>query len=121
MANVDVTLLLIAVFLIGFMAILILVGSFSVRTGVRALPNARDLGQESVWHKQPNILFGLNNFTFALLLGMVLLFLLITDESMKGIVAGIGMCLLILSIFLVIRSILYSLRAAKALKNKRTP
>ncbi|HZR42218.1 MAG TPA: hypothetical protein VFB12_19015 [Ktedonobacteraceae bacterium] len=119
MDNSGIALLAISVFLAGGIVILIMVGSLSIRTGLRALPRAHHLGQEAVWHKQPNVMFGFTNFSFALLLGMVLVFLLVEDMSVKGIVAGIGMCMLILSVVLVARSIFYTLQAARNLRGKR--
>ncbi len=119
MDNFSIALLAISVFLAGGIVILFMVGGVSIRSGLKALPQAHHIGQEAVWHKQPNILFGFTNFSFALLLAMLLIFLLIPDMSVKGIVAGIGMCMLVLSVVLVIRSIFYTLQAARNLRNRR--
>ena len=92
-------------------------GAYSIRKGINALPRAETLGQEPVWHKQPNILLGINNIVFALLLGLV---------ASSSMVASARLFLFILivlvflvSVFLVIRTANVTMQAARNLRERQ--
>lgn len=99
---------------------LITVGIATMRAGIKALPNASSVGQEPVWYKHPKILFGLNNIVFAVLLCLVLLLGIVTSTTAKLILVILLIITFLLSLFLVIRSVLALLRAAKKLREQRT-
>jgi hypothetical protein len=112
-----------------FLALLVLalvaVGIYNIRSGLKVLPNAEEVGQEPVWHKQTTILFGINNMVFALLL-LLLLLLTIAPGSFKTGVVILIFITIALSILLVARSIFFALRAARKIaqnlrEKKKTP
>src|SRR5260370_37854526 len=49
------------------------IGIYNIRRGLQILPEAGRLGQEPIWHSQPNILLGTSNIAFAILIGLVAL------------------------------------------------
>lgn len=104
-----VVLALILLALLGF-------GFINIRTGLKALPRAEELGQEAVWHKQPNILLGINNFIFALLIGTGVLLSQLPDQRFLLLVL-LGI-LLLLSVFLVIRTMQTASAAANRLRQR---
>jgi hypothetical protein len=98
-------------------AALISAGVYSIRKGISTLPRAEELGQEPVWHKQPNILLGINNIVFALLVGLV---------ASSSVIASVRLFLFILSalvflvsVFLVIRTANVTMRAARNLRERQ--
>lgn len=93
---------------------LVAVGIYNIRGGLRVLPNAEASGQEPVWHKQTNILFGINNMVFAVLL-LLLLILSLVPASLKPVVGVLIFITVALSIFLVVRSMFFALRASRKL------
>ena len=113
--------LVVAGFMLLIMGILVLlaVGIFSIRSGLKGLPSAASLGLEPVWYKQPKVLFGINNIVFAILLGLIVLLSIAPDPIIKTTLLISISITLIISISLVISSILVSLRAAKKLGAKK--
>lgn len=92
-------------------------GAYSIRKGINTLPRAETLGQEPVWHKQPNILLGINNIVFALLVGLV---------ASSSVIASARLFLFILialvflvSVFLVIRTANVTMQAARNLRERQ--
>lgn len=91
-------------------------GAYSIRKGINTLPQAETLGQEPIWHKQPNILLGINNIIFALLVGLV---------ASSSVLSAVRLPLFILvalifliSIFLVIRTANVTMQAARNLRGR---
>jgi hypothetical protein len=113
--------LVVAGFMLLIIAILILlaIGTFSIRSGLKSLPGAASLGLEPLWYKQPKILLGINNIAFAFLLILVGLISVAPNTTIKTALFVIIIITLIVSIFLVITSILVSLQAAKNLRAKK--
>lgn len=110
--------------LIGAMVIAVLVlggiGISQIRKGIIALRAAEAQEQEHIWHKQPNILLGINNFIFAILVCLVVLVSTETSASARDItLVGIGVIFL-LSIVLVTRTALSALNTTKNLHNQQT-
>ena len=92
-------------------------GAYSIRKGINTLPRAETLGQEPVWHKQPDILLGINNIIFALLVGLV---------ASSSVIASARLFLFILivlvflvSVFLVIRTANVTMQAARNLRERQ--
>jgi hypothetical protein len=113
--------LIVAGFMLLIIAILVLlaIGIFSIRSGLKALPGAASLGLEPVWHKQPKVLLGINNIAFAVLLSLVGLLSTAPNPTIKTTLFVMIILTLIISIFLVISSILVSLQAARNLRAKK--
>jgi len=105
------------IFLALLVPALVAVGIYNIRTGLRVLPNAEEAGQEGVWHKQTNILFGINNIVFALLL-LLLLVLSLVPAAFKLAVGILIFITIALSIFLVARSMVFALRASRKLAQR---
>lgn len=97
---------------------LIAVGAYNIGKGLRALPQAEALGQEPVWHKQPNILLGINNIAFAVLVCLVALLSVVAAPGRVVLLILIVITFL-LSIFLVIRTANSAFNAAKKLREKQ--
>ncbi len=92
--------------------LLILVGIANLRSGRRGLPSDLPLA----WHQQPRILFGINNIAFACLLLFILLLILLTNQTARDILLALIALTFILSIVLLIRSLLTSLRLPRLLR-----
>jgi hypothetical membrane protein len=99
------------------MLALIGVGVYNMRRGLQLLPEAERLGQEPVWHRQPNVLLGLSNIAFAVLIGLVAL--LGIGSADRYIVLVLMVLVFLLSAFLVIRTALSTLKAVKNLREKQ--
>src|SRR5260370_11134964 len=99
---------------------LISVGIYNIRTGLENLSNAEALGLEPLWHKQPGILFGINNIAFAILVCLVSLLSTVQNSTTRLVILGLSGVMLITSVFLVARTISMALRASKNLRNKHT-
>ncbi|MBO0778879.1 MAG: hypothetical protein J2P37_08640 [Ktedonobacteraceae bacterium] len=104
------------VVLVAIVLALVGVGIYNIRSGIKALPRAEELGQEPVWHKQPNILLGFTNIIFALLVGLAALLGAFPDLRLLWFIL-LGL-LLLLSIFLVARTIRAASAAARKLRQK---
>ena len=54
------------------------------------------------WHKQPKVLFGINNIVFSLILVFALLLILLTSQTAQYIVIGLIVSTLAISVILVV-------------------
>jgi amino acid transporter len=102
------------------MLALIGIGIYNIRRGLQILPEAATLGQEPLWHRQPNILLGISNIAFAILIGLVALLGTTTNSTGRTIIFILMVLVFLFSAFLVIRTALSALRAVKNLQNKQT-
>jgi hypothetical protein len=102
------------VVLVAIVLALLGVGLYNIQSGIKALPRAETLGQSGLWHKQPNILLGINNIVFALLVALASL-LGLWPEQQLVIFVGLGI-LVLLSLFLVVRTIRSASEAASRLR-----
>jgi hypothetical protein len=100
------------------MLALIGLGTYHIRKGVKTLPHAETLGQEPTWHKQPNILLGISNIIFALLVCLVA-FLSIFPSARLLLFILIGLTFLA-SLFLVMRTASVTMQAARNLRERQT-
>jgi amino acid transporter len=98
---------------------LIGVGIYNIRRGLQILPEAEKLGQEPIWHKQPNILLGISNIAFAILIGLVTLLSTNPDPMTRNIIIALIVLVFLFSAFLVIRTALSALQAVKNLREKQ--
>jgi quinol-cytochrome oxidoreductase complex cytochrome b subunit len=98
---------------------LIGVGIYNIRRGLQILPEAERLGQESIWHRQPNILLGISNIAFAILIGLVALLGTNPGSVARNIIFTLMVLVFLFSAFLVIRTALSALRTVKNLREKQ--
>lgn len=98
---------------------LIGVGVYNIRRGLQILPEAEKLGQEPIWHRQPNILLGISNIAFAILIGLVALLSTNPDPPGRNIIFTLMVLVFLFSAFLVIRTALSALKAIKNLREKQ--
>jgi uncharacterized membrane protein len=107
---------IVVIVLVGF-------GVAQIRKGVKAYTNADTTGQQPVWHRQPSILLGINNFVFAILICLVVLISLETNASARIITLIVVVLIFLGSLFLVMRTVLAALsaaqRAAQALRDNK--
>jgi amino acid transporter len=96
------------------------IGVYNVRRGLQVLPTAETLGQEPVWHKQPNILLGISNIAFAALIALVALLSANTNSTGRAVILTLIVIVFLFSIFLVIRTAISALGAVKKLREKQT-
>lgn len=101
------------------MLALIGVGIYNIRRGLQILPEAEKLGQEPIWHRQPNILLGISNIAFAILIGLVALLSTNLSTIARNIVFTLIVLVFLFSAFLVIRTALSALQAVKNLREKQ--
>jgi hypothetical protein len=104
---------------IVFVVILALigVGIYNIYRGLQLLPQAERLGQEPVWHRQPNVLLGISNIAFAILIGLATL--LGTGAANRNIMLILIALVFLTSIFLVVRTALSAMQAIKNLREKQ--
>jgi hypothetical protein len=81
---------------------LALFGISNIRSGLRGDSREHIMNASTVWHKQPKVLFGINNIVFALILVFVLLLTLLANQKVVSIVIGLIMFTLVVSIVLVV-------------------
>lgn len=81
---------------------LALFGISTIRSGLRGGSRQDVMNVSIAWHKQPKVLFGINNIVFALLLVCVLLLMILTSQTAVYIVVGLIVLTLIISIVLVV-------------------
>lgn len=101
------------------MLALIGIGIYNIRRGLQILPEAETLGQEQIWHRQPNILLGISNIAFGILIGLVALLGTSTSATDRIIILILMALVFLLSIFLVIRTGLSALKAVRNLREKQ--
>ena len=101
------------------MLALIGIGIYNIRRGLQILPEAERLGQEPIWHKQPNILLGISNIAFAILIGLVALLGTNPNAITRNIILTLMVLVFLFSAFLVIRTALSALQAVKNLREKQ--
>lgn len=102
------------------MLALIGIGIYNIRKGLQILPQAETLGQEPTWHRQPNILLGISNIAFAILVGLVALFSANINATGRIIIIILMVLVFLFSAFLVIRTALSALKAVKNLRDRQT-
>lgn len=112
MAALDGGTLALVLFLGLATIVLVLVGISNIRSGRRGLPPDPPLA----WHEIPRVLFGLNNIVFACLLLFILLLILFTGQMMRSILFALVVLTIIISIALLTRSLLVSLRQPTRLR-----
>jgi|SRR5204863_2248443 hypothetical protein len=81
---------------------LALFGISNIRSGLRGGSQEHVMKVTAAWHKQPKVLFGINNIVFALILVLVLLLILLASQTAQYIMVGLIVSTLIVSIVLVI-------------------
>ena len=101
------------------MLALVGIGIYNIRRGLQILPQAERLGQEPIWHRQPNILLGISNIAFAILIGLVALLGTNPDPLVRNIIITLMVLVFLFSAFLVIRTALSALQAVKNLREKQ--
>lgn len=101
------------------MLALIGIGIYNIRRGLQILPEAERLGQEPIWHKQPNVLLGISNIAFAILIGLVSLLGANPNAITRNIILTLMVLVFLFSAFLVIRTALSALQAVKNLREKQ--
>ncbi len=99
--------------------ILVLVGVINIRSGQQALANPANPALKTTWHKHPDILFGLNNLVFALLIVLGGFLLLVKDNTPRYILVGLIVLTFLVSIFLVTRTMRSASQTAKRLQEQR--
>jgi hypothetical protein len=99
------------------MLALISVGVYNIHRGLALLPEAERLGQDPVWHRQPNVLLGISNIAFAILIGLAALFG--TGAADRNVMLVLIVLVFLFSVFLVIRTALSALKAIKNLHEKQ--
>ena len=98
--------------------VLTYVGMTSIRSGTRALAQARSAGQQGAWHRQMAVLFGINNIVFALLIVFVVLLGVVVDRTAKYVLIALIVVTLLTSIVLVVRCISAAMQSVKSLRNR---
>lgn len=96
------------------------VGIYNIRRGLQILPEAERLGQQPLWHRQPNILLGTSNIAFAILIGLVALLGTNPNATARNIIFTLMVLMFLFSAFLVIRTAFSALQAVKNLREKQT-
>ncbi len=99
-------------------AVLIYIGITNIRSGQRALDQARVAGQQVVWHKHIAILFGINNIVFALLIALVVVLSIVVDHIAKSVLVVLIIVTLLISIALVIRCISAAMQNVNSLHKR---
>ncbi len=99
-------------------SVLVYVGMTSIRSGTQALAQARSKGQQSPWHKQTAVLFGINNIIFAFLIILVVLLGMLVDRTAKYVLIALIVVTLLISIALVVRCISAAMQSVKSLRNR---
>lgn len=100
-------------------AVLVVVGILSIRSGRKALTRVRAAGKSVAWHQQILILFGLNNIVFAALLALVVLLTVLIDRSTKLVVIALLALLIVVSIVLVARCVMTIMQTSRDLPHPR--
>ena len=102
MVSINAGLLALSIFL-GICACgLALLGISNIRSGLRGGSQEHVIQVMASWHKQPKVLFGINNIVFSLILVFVLLLILVTNQTAQYIVIGLIVSMLAVSVILVI-------------------
>jgi hypothetical protein len=81
---------------------LALFGISNIRSGLRGGSPENVMKVSAAWHKQPKVLFGVNNIIFALMLVFVLLLTVLANQTAVYIVVGLIVFTLVVSIVLVV-------------------
>ncbi len=81
---------------------LALFGIANIRSGLRGGSRENVMNVTAVWHKQPKVLFGINNIVFALIIVFLLLLALLASQTARYIVIGLIVFTLVVSIVLVV-------------------
>jgi hypothetical protein len=119
MAVFSAALLAGMLFLLIIAAGLLVVGFINIRSGLRSLSSATLPGQNTLWHRQPAILFGCNNLLFALLLVWGAGLFLFVDHTVRFVLLGLIVLTFLFSIVLVVRTITHASLTAKDLRARR--
>lgn len=102
MVSINAGLLALSIFLgIGACG-LALLGISNIRSGLRGGSQEHVMHVTYSWHKQPKVLFGINNIVFSLILVFVLLLILLTSQTAQYIVIGLIVSTLAVSVILVV-------------------
>lgn len=96
---------------------LISVGVYNICRGLQLLPEAERLGQDPLWYRQPNVLLGISNIAFAILIGLAVL--LGTGSLDRNVILVLIVLVFLFSVFLVIRTALSALKVIKNLREKQ--
>jgi len=102
MVSINAGLLALSIFL-GICACgLALLGISNIRSGLRRGSQEHVMQVTASWHKQPKVLFGINNIVFSLILVFALLLILLTSQTAQYIVIGLIVSTLAISVILVV-------------------
>ena len=119
MVSINGSLLALIIFL-GICACgLALFGISSIRSGLRGGSQEHVMKVTAVWHKQPKVLFGINNIVFALILVLVLLLILLTAQTVVYIVVGLIVFTLVVSIVLVVLTMRAAISAVQHMSGQQ--
>lgn len=119
MVSINAGLLALIIFLGVCACGLTLFGISNIRSGLRGGSQEHVMNVSTAWHKQPKVLFGINNIVFALILVFVLLLTLLANQKAVYIVIGLIVFTLVVSIVLVVLTIKAALGALQHMSGQR--
>lgn len=98
---------------------LALFGISNIRSGLRGGSRENVMNVTAVWHKQPRVLFGINNIVFSLILFFLLLLVLLASQTARYIVIGLIVFTLVVSIVLVVFTMKAAISALQHLPHQQ--
>jgi hypothetical protein len=107
------------IIIIIVMGVMIGLGAYNIVKGIKMLPQAEILGQEPVWHKQPNILLGISNVIFGIMIALVGLVILATGTTARIIIFILIAITFLLSMAIVIRTVTSTMNAVRNLSQRQ--
>ncbi len=113
MASINGGLLALIIFLGIGSCVLLLLGFSNIHASLHEDSQEQVMQVTVPWHKQPKVLFGVNNVVFALLLFLLLLLVTLASQIAQLIVAGLVVLALAFSITLVVLTIKAAMSASK--------
>jgi hypothetical protein len=99
---------------------LALFGISNIRSGLRGGSRENVMNVTAVWHKQPKVLFGINNIVFSLILFLLLLLVLLASQTARYIVIGLIVFTLVVSIVLVVFTMKAAIGALQHLPHQQS-
>ncbi len=113
MASINGGLLALIILLGIGSCVLLILGFSNIHSSLHKDSQEQVMQVAAPWHKQPKVLFGVNNVVLALLLFLLLLLVTLASQIAQLIVAGLVVLTLVLSITLVVLTIKAAMSASK--------
>jgi hypothetical protein len=113
MASINGGLLALIIFLGIGSCVLLILGFSNIHSSLHGDSQEQVMQVTAPWHKQPKVLFGVNNVVLAFLLFFLLLLVTLASQIAQLIVVGLVVLTLALSITLVVLTIKAAMSASK--------